>query len=257
MNRTVGVRGATLFEATNVGRRFDDGTEALAGISLSARAGGFVAIVGPSGCGKSTLLRILAGLDRATAGQIDWREGSPNKGDVAFVFQEPTLLPWASLWDNVYLPLRLAGRSRAEAKSAVDDSIRLVGLVGFQQSRPGQLSGGMKMRGSVARALVTQPRLLLMDEPFAALDEITRFRLNDDLLRVWATERCTVLFVTHSVFEAVYLAERVIVMSPRPGRIVGEVAVDLPWPRHAGLRTDLAYAMLCRRVSDLLAETAS
>jgi NitT/TauT family transport system ATP-binding protein len=257
MNSTVRARGAMLFEAVGLSRRFDDGTEALADVSLTARTGGFVAILGPSGCGKSTLLRILASLDGATAGRVDWCDGPPAKGDIAFVFQEPTLLPWSSLWDNIYLPLRLAGRSRAEARSAVDDSIRLVGLDGFAQSRPGQLSGGMKMRASVARALVTGPSLLLMDEPFAALDEITRFRLNDDLLRVWTAQRCTVLFVTHSVFEAVYLAERVIVMSPRPGRIVGEVAIDLPYPRQAALRTELAYAALCRRVSDLLAETAS
>jgi NitT/TauT family transport system ATP-binding protein len=257
MSETGRARGAMVFEANDLGRRFEDGTEALADISLTARAGGFVAILGPSGCGKSTLLRILAGLDSATAGRVVWREGPPAKGDIAFVFQEPTLLPWASLWDNVYLPLRLAGRSRAEARPAVDDSIRLVGLDGFAQSRPGQLSGGMKMRASVARALVTGPSLLLMDEPFAALDEITRFRLNDDLLRIWAAQRCTVLFVTHSVFEAVYLAERVIVMSPRPGRIVGEVPIDLPYPRDAALRTEVAYAAQCRRISELLAESAS
>jgi len=257
MNQTARAPGAALFEAVGVGRRFDDGTEALASVSLSARSGGFVAILGPSGCGKSTLLRILAGLDTATAGRVEWSEGPPAKGDVAFVFQEPTLLPWASLWDNVYLPLRLAGRTRADAAAAVDGAIRLVCLHGFAQARPGQLSGGMKMRASVARALVTGPRLLLMDEPFAALDEITRFRLNDDLLSVWQAQRCTVLFVTHSVFEAVYLAERVIVMSPRPGRIVGDVAIDLPYPRRAALRTEPSYATLCRRVSDLLAETAS
>jgi NitT/TauT family transport system ATP-binding protein len=243
-----------LFEAGGLCRRFANGTEALASVSMTVRPGSFVAIVGPSGCGKSTLLRLLAGLDSATSGNLSWDSQAPKAGDVGFVFQEPTLLPWASVRDNVYLPLRLAGRTRADAAGAIDDAIRLVGLEGFADSLPRQLSGGMRMRVSVARALVTVPRLLLMDEPFAALDEITRFRLNDDLLRIRAASGCTVLFVTHSVFEAVYLAERVIVMSPRPGRLVADIPVDLPVPRPPNLRTDPAYSAICRAVSDRLAE---
>jgi len=249
-------RGETtpLFEAVGLGRRFANGTEALATIGMTVRQGSFVAVLGPSGCGKSTLLRILAGLDAATAGSLVWDSQAPRAGDIGFVFQEPTLLPWATVRDNVYLPLRLAGRTSAEAAGAVDDAIRLVGLDGCADFLPQQLSGGMKMRVSVARALVTTPRLLLMDEPFAALDEITRFRLNDDLLRIWAASGSTVLFVTHSVFEAVYLAERVIVMSPRPGRVVADIPVSLPFPRPPGLRTETAYGAICRTVSERLAE---
>ena len=245
---------APLVEASGLGRRFANGVEALADVRLSVRRGSFIAVVGPSGCGKSTLLRLLAGLDTATAGRLDWHAEAPKAGDIGFVFQEPTLLPWASVRDNVYLPLRLEGQARAAAAGAVDDAIRLVGLDGFADSLPQQLSGGMRMRVSVARALVTRPRLLLMDEPFAALDEITRFRLNDDLLRIWAASGSTVLFVTHSVFEAVYLAERVLVMSPRPGRLVADIPVDLPFPRPPELRTDAAYGAICRAVSARLAE---
>lgn len=245
---------APLFETVGLGRSFADGTQALADIALTVRHGGFVAIVGPSGCGKTTLLRIIAGLEAATSGSLAWNAQAPAAGDIGFVFQEPTLLPWASVRDNIYLPLRLAGRTRAEAAGAVDDAIRLVGLDGFEDSLPRQLSGGMRMRVSVARALVTGPRLLLMDEPFAALDEITRFRLNDDLLRIWAASSATVLFVTHSVFEAAYLAERVVVLSPRPGRVVANIAVNLPFPRTAALRTDAAYGAICRNIADRLAE---
>jgi NitT/TauT family transport system ATP-binding protein len=243
-----------LFEAAGLGRRFANGTDAISNVSMTVGHGSFVAVLGPSGCGKSTLLRLLAGLDTATAGRLDWHSQAPKAGDIGFVFQEPTLLPWASVRDNVYLPLRLAGRTRAAAAGAVDGAIRLVGLDGFADSLPRQLSGGMRMRVSVARALVTVPRLLLMDEPFAALDEITRFRLNDDLLRIWTASGSTVLFVTHSVFEAVYLAERVVVMSPRPGRVVADIPVDLPFPRPPDLRMDAAYGAICRTVSERLAE---
>jgi NitT/TauT family transport system ATP-binding protein len=246
--------GAPLFETVGLCRTYDDGTEALTGIDLTIEAGSFVAVVGPSGCGKSTLLRLLAGLDRPTAGTLRWPEQPPHAGDCGFVFQEPTLLPWASVRDNVYLPLRIAGERRADARDAVADAIRLVGLDGFADSRPAQLSGGMRMRVSVARALVTRPRLLLMDEPFAALDDFTRFRLNDDLLAIRAATGCTVVFVTHSVFEAVYLAERIVVLSPRPGRVTADVAVDLPVPRPPGTRTDAAFGAVCRTVADRLAE---
>lgn len=243
-----------VFKATGLGRVYDDGTEALKGVDLTIEQGGFIAILGASGCGKSTLLRILAGLDNPTTGRLDWTGKPPDAGDTGFVFQEPTLLPWASVRDNVNLPLRLTGRTRpaADASALVEDAIRLVGLDDFAGSRPGQLSGGMRMRVSVARALVTRPRLLLMDEPFAALDEFTRFRLNDDLLAIWQATGCTVVFVTHSVFEAVYLAERIVVLSSRPGQVVADIPNSLPFPRPAGLRTDAAYSAACRVVSDRL-----
>jgi len=245
---------APLFETRGLGRTYDDGTVALKNVDIAVGQGSFVAILGPSGCGKSTLLRILAGLDRPTTGELRWTGHPPNAGDTGFVFQEPTLLPWASVRDNIYLPLRIAGQTRRDAADAVADVIRLVGLDGFAGSRPGQLSGGMRMRVSVARALVTRPRVLLMDEPFAALDEFTRFRLNDDLLAIWAASGCTAVFVTHSVFEAVYLAERIVVLSPRPGRVTADIPVDLPFPRPPGLRTDAVYGAACRAVSDRLSE---
>lgn len=249
-----------LFRTAGLGRVYDDGTEALKGVDLTIGQGSFVSILGASGCGKSTLLRILAGLDRPTSGSLDWSGQPPDAGDTGFVFQEPTLLPWASVRDNVYLPLRLTGRTstgfgstaRDAATDAVTDAIRLVGLDDFAEARPGQLSGGMRMRVSVARALVTRPRLLLMDEPFAALDEFTRFRLNDDLLAIWKATGCTVVFVTHSVFEATYLAERIVVLSSRPGRVAADIPNTLTFPRPPGLRTDAAFAAACRVVSDQL-----
>jgi NitT/TauT family transport system ATP-binding protein len=230
---------------------------ALKDFNVVVGEGEFVSIVGPSGCGKSTLLRMLAGLDSPTAGALDWPGDRPGGGDTGFVFQEATLLPWATVWDNIYLPLRLAGTSRAAAAEAVDAAVALVGLDGFEQSHPRQLSGGMKMRTSVARALVTRPRMLLMDEPFAALDEITRFRLNDDLLRIFEGQRCTVVFVTHSVFEAVYLSQRVVVMSPRPGRVVADHSIDLPQPRRPAMRTGAEFGAICRAVSDDLERSGS
>jgi NitT/TauT family transport system ATP-binding protein len=244
---------ASLFEATGLGRTYDDGTEALKDVDIAVDQGSFVAVLGPSGCGKSTLLRILAGLDNPTTGALRWSGRPPHAGDTGFVFQEPTLLPWASVRDNVYLPLRLAGRSRKEAAGPIAEAIRLVGLDGFAGSRPGQLSGGMRMRVSVARALVTRPRLLLMDEPFAALDESTRFRLNDDLLAIWAASACTAVFVTHSVFEAVYLAQRIVVLSPRPARVTADIPIDLPFPWPPDMRTDAAYGAACRVVTERLA----
>ena len=193
---------------------------------------------------------MLAGLEIPTAGVLDWPAGRPGDGETGFVFQDATLLPWATVWDNIYLPLRLAGGSREASTNEVEAAIKLVGLDGFERSYPRQLSGGMKMRTSVARAVVTKPRMLLMDEPFAALDEITRFRLNDDLLRIFEVQRCTIVFVTHSVFEAVYLSQRVAVMSRRPGRMVADHNIDLTWPRQPSLRASAEFGEICRAVSD-------
>jgi len=234
------------------------GLTALDGVSLEVGHGDFLSLLGPSGCGKSTLLRLIAGLATPTGGAIDWPDGKPAPGDIGFVFQEPTLMPWASVTDNVRLPLRLAPQAGAGRQAASDEAraaLDLVGLADFAAAFPRELSGGMKMRAALARALVTRPRLLLLDEPFAALDEIARFRLNEDLLRIWRERGCTVIFVTHSVFEAAFLSQRVAVLSPRPGRIVAEEQIDLPTLRAAELRTDAAYSAICRKLSERLART--
>ena len=223
---------------------------ALTGLELAVNEHEFVALLGPSGCGKSTALRLIAGLGRPTAGRIAWgAEGGRRKGDVGFVFQEPTLMPWATVFDNVWLPLRLSGRRRRQVRPQVMEALATVGLADFERAYPRELSGGMRMRVSIARALVTRPRLLLMDEPFAALDEITRHRLNDDLLRLWQAQRWTVVFVTHSVFESVYLAQRIVVMAARPGRVVAELPVPAPYPRDETFRMSEPYNDACREVS--------
>jgi NitT/TauT family transport system ATP-binding protein len=211
-----------------------------------------VSLLGPSGCGKSTLLRIVAGLTPPSSGRVRWA-AERLAGGIGFVFQEPTLMPWATVWDNVYLPLRLAGEARQAASARIDSLLAAVGLAGFERVYPRELSGGMRMRVSIARALATEPQLLLLDEPFAALDELTRFKLNEDLLRLWQASGCTILFVTHSVFESVFLSNRIVVMTKRPGRIAADVAVDLDYPRTEALRTEAAYAERCRAVSQLLA----
>jgi len=234
-----------------VGKTFRNGVTALGGIDLAVAPGSFLSLLGPSGCGKSTLLRIVAGLVPPSAGRLE-RHG--RAGRIGFVFQEPTLMPWATVWNNVYLPLRLAGRARAEVASAIAETLAALGLSGFEHAYPRELSGGMRMRVSIARALVTEPNLLLLDEPFAALDEFTRFRLNEDLLRLWQRHHWTVIFVTHSVFESVFLSDSIVIMTPRPGRIAGDVAVDLPYPRAEGLRTAPEYSERCREVSRRLAE---
>jgi NitT/TauT family transport system ATP-binding protein len=238
---------------TSVGRRFPTGTEALRDVSLQVIAGDFVALLGPSGCGKSTLLRLIAGLDRPDTGTLRWAAGTPPQpGDTGFVFQDATLLPWASAEDNVWLPLRLRGVSGDEAADAVASALTRVGLNGFESARPAQLSGGMRMRVSIARALVTKPRLLLMDEPFAALDEFTRHRLQEDLLSLWRDIGCTVVFVTHSIYEAAFLAHRIVLMTPRPGRIGREMTSTLP--HNANTRLDPAYAALVADVSRAMAD---
>jgi NitT/TauT family transport system ATP-binding protein len=232
----------------NVGRRFPNGVEALRDVSLLLHDGDFMALLGPSGCGKSTLLRLIAGLDRPDDGTLRWAAGAPpGPGEIGYVFQDATLLPWATAEDNVWLPLRLRGITRDAARNDIAAVLSRVGLNGFETVRPAQLSGGMRMRVSIARALVTRPRLLLMDEPFAALDEFTRHRLQEDLVALWRDIGCTVVFVTHSIYEAAFLARRIVLMTPRPGRIGQEIASDLP--QTAATRLDPAYAALVAAVS--------
>jgi NitT/TauT family transport system ATP-binding protein len=237
---------------SGVGRHFPSGTEALREVSLRLESGDFLALLGPSGCGKSTLLRLIAGLDQPDNGTLRWDAGAPpGPGEVGYVFQDATLLPWASAEDNVWLPLRLRGVGRDTAQEDVESVLARVGLNGFETARPAQLSGGMRMRVSIARALVTKPRLLLMDEPFAALDEFTRHRLQEDLLDLWSGIGCTIVFVTHSIYEAAFLARRIVLMTPRPGRIGQEIAS--PLPRSADTRLDPAYAALVAAVSHAMA----
>jgi NitT/TauT family transport system ATP-binding protein len=239
---------------SGVGKIFRTGVAALEGIDLEIPERAFLSLLGSSGCGKSTLLRIIAGLAEPTTGTRIWSAGASRPGDIAFVFQEPTLLPWATVADNIYLPLRLAGTARSKAAPRIAEAIAAVGLEGFDGAYPRELSGGMKMRVSIARALVTRPRLLLLDEPFAALDEITRLKLNEDLLRLWHSEGLTVVFVTHSVFESVFLSQLVTVMTRRPGRIAAELAIDMPYPREPGLRMTPEYGAACLAVSQHLTE---
>jgi NitT/TauT family transport system ATP-binding protein len=243
------VSGQTIVALRGVGKTFERGTVALDTLSLEVRNGEFVSLLGPSGCGKSTALRIIAGLSAASQGVVEWPNGA---GQIGFVFQEPTLMPWATIAANVQLPLNLAYADEEVSGKAVMQSLDRVGLSDFADAYPRELSGGMRMRVSIARALVTEPYLLLMDEPFAALDEITRFKLNNDLLGVWQALRRTVIFVTHSVFESVYLSQRIVVMTPRPGRVFTEIVIDAPYPRDERFRTSAEYAGFCRRVAEAL-----
>jgi NitT/TauT family transport system ATP-binding protein len=248
----VGLRGVT--------KTYGNGVMALGPFDLDVRQGEFVSLLGPSGCGKSTALRLIAGLAAPTAGSVqvschvssDAGEARANHA-IGFVFQEPTLMPWTSVRENVRLPLKLANVRPQEAEARVSEALARVGLSDFADAYPRELSGGMKMRASLARALVTDPDILLMDEPFAALDEITRFRLNDDLLTLWRSLGKTVIFVTHSVFESVYLSQRVVVMTQRPGRIGAEIRIETGGPRSDGFRTSAVYADYCRKVSGALA----
>jgi NitT/TauT family transport system ATP-binding protein len=247
--------GPSVIALRDVGKSFASGVVALDRLNLDVRPGEFVSLVGPSGCGKSTALRIIAGLSAPSRGKIEWLEPASaqptGQSRIGFVFQEPTLMPWATVADNVRLPLKLKGQA-ATVHSQVDAALARVGLSDFAESYPRELSGGMKMRASIARALVTEPKLLLMDEPFAALDEITRFRLNNDLLALWRSLGKTVVFVTHSVFESVYLSQRIVVMTPRPGRVFTTLAIDAPYPRDERFRTSAEYAGYCRQASEAL-----
>ena len=248
-----------LLAMQGVRKKFANGLLALDGITLTLPGEPqFLAVLGPSGCGKSTMLRIAANLDAPSAGVVDWpafdRGGEQGSGlNLGYVFQEPTLMPWATIFDNVRLPLRIRGHSGSAVSDRVMDMLGRVGLRDFAHSYPRELSGGMRMRASVARALVTEPRLLLMDEPFAALDEITRTKIEHDLLGLWLSSQFTVVFVTHSVFEAVFLASRIIVLTPRPGRIAADLKIEAPYPRTEEYRMSAAYIAQCREVSEALA----
>lgn len=237
---------------THVSKIYGNGTTALQDLDLQVAEGQFVSLVGPSGCGKSTVLRLIAGLGKLSTGQIRRRESK-----LAFVFQEAALMPWATVEENVRLPLKLAGLSKRAASAAVAEAIALVHLQGFEQAYPRELSGGMKMRVSIARALVTQPEVLLMDEPFGALDEMTRSKLNSDVLDLWLEKKWTVVFVTHNIYEAVYLSNRVVVMAARPGRVVADVAIDYPYPRTEEFRLSALYNDYCRKISQSLALASS
>ncbi len=236
-----------LVALAGVEKRFNNGTQALGRVDLEVARGEFLALLGPSGCGKSTILRLIAGLSAPSAGNVLWEGGHrPEPGDLGFVFQDATLMPWARVLANVALPLTLARVTKREREARARALIEAVGLGGFERALPRELSGGMRMRVSLARALVTKPRLLLMDEPFAALDEITRQRLNEDLLRLRDAEGTTIVFVTHSVAESAFLATRIAIMAARPGRITDTVALDLARPRDRG---SPGYAALCADLS--------
>ena len=251
-------------EVRGVRRDFGGGVVALDGIDLNVAAGEFVAILGPSGCGKSTLLRLIAGLDVPTEGAVSVRAAVTRASDssdpwrshripwIAYVFQDAHLLPWRSVMQNVALPLELRGVARGERTTRAASAIEAVGLADFARKYPAQLSGGMRMRVSLARAMVTSPTLLLLDEPFAALDEITRQRLDEQLLELWRASKMTVIFVTHSTSEAVFLSQRAVVLSKRPGRIVEDRAIELPQDRTGGLRATAEFARETRFIYDAL-----
>ena len=254
--------GKPLVSIQHVSKQFANGTIAVRDVHLDLAAGEFVSLLGPSGCGKSTLLRMIAGLGEPSAGSIDWPTAMHDvsgkaERDLGFVFQDPTLMPWATVMGNVILPLTLKGVPKRQAEERGADMLALVGLKGFETSYPRELSGGMKMRVSIARALVTQPKILLMDEPFAALDEITRHKLNADLLQLWERNRFSAVFVTHSVFESVYLSQRIVVMAARPGRVMADLRIEAPYPRDDLFRTSADYAHWCRIASERLKEAIS
>lgn len=238
---------------SNVSKIYANGTVALQDLNLTIEEGQFVSLVGPSGCGKSTVLRMVSGLGDLSAGHLYWG-GNRTKQRLAFVFQEAALMPWATVQENVRLPLKLAEVPKREAASIVAETLKMVELQGFEHCYPRELSGGMKMRVSIARALVTKPELLLMDEPFGALDEMTRSRLNSDLLHLWQQQQWTAVFVTHNIYEAVFLSNRVVVMAARPGRVVAEVAIEAPYPRTEEFRTSPLFNEYCRQISQALSQ---
>ena len=247
-----------LVSIRSVSKVYPNGTEAIRSFSLDIPSSPqFVSLLGPSGCGKSTLLRMIAGLEAVSGGQIDWPtteydgRGRP-MAEIGFVFQDATLMPWATVFDNVFLPLRLKHQRRKDARDRIMDLLAQVNLEKFAGRYPRELSGGMRMRVSIARALVTRPKVLLMDEPFAALDEITRLRLNNDLLHLWETQKLTVVFVTHSVYKSVFLSDRIVVMASHPGRLTADLPIAAPYPRTEEYRTSSVYNEYCRDVSGWL-----
>ena len=244
-------------EILSAAKTYPNGTHALQPLDLSVPEGEFITLLGPSGCGKSTLLKMVAGLLAPSDGRILlWRQPVTQVEDsghrLSFVFQEATLMPWARVQANVRLPLDLAGVPRDEADARVREVLQMVGLSKFARALPRELSGGMQMRVSIARGLVTRPTLLLMDEPFGALDEITRHRLDAELLDLWRGNKLTVIFVTHSIYEAIYLSTRVVVMAARPGRIVDALRIDEPYPRDASFRVSSAFSGYARYLQDSL-----
>jgi NitT/TauT family transport system ATP-binding protein len=253
---------AAAIDVLSAEKTYPDGTQALQPVNLRIQDGEFVTLLGPSGCGKTTLLKMIAGLLEASNGRVLlWRkpvslsEASPQK--LAFVFQSPTLMPWANVHSNVRLPLDLAHVSRAQADERVTEALKLVGLDGVAARLPRALSGGMQMRVSIARALVTEPELLLMDEPFGALDEITRHKLDAELLGLWSAKKLTVVFVTHSIHEAVFLSNRVVMMAARPGRVVEELRIDEPYPRTADFMVTPEFSRYAKRLQDSLLRASS
>ena len=248
----------TVLEADRVEKTYPNGTHALGGTSTKIRRGEFVSLLGPSGCGKSTLLKMFAGLEAPSSGRIVLRDGEDAAGlasghrSMAMVFQEATLMPWARVAENVRLPLDLAGMHMAESEPRVRDALELVGLSQFAQVYPRELSGGMQMRASIARALAVQPSILLMDEPFGALDEFTRNKLDSDLHALWEQRGFTVVFVTHSIYEAVFLSSRVVVMASRPGRVIANVVIDAPPHRDDSYRVSKPFIDNCRILSEHL-----
>jgi len=236
----------------------DAPVHALADIDLNIHEGEFVSLIGPSGCGKTTLMRVIADLEPISAGQVLVNGVSPHEARLAraygYVFQAPALFPWRTVLSNVTLPLQIQGRSKADSKVIAIEHLERVGLKGFENKYPWQLSGGMQQRVSIARALSFEPKILMMDEPFGALDEITRDRLNEQLQQLWLRERRTVVFVTHSIAEAVYLSSKIVVMSPRPGRIVKVIDSPLPDERHLGLRDTTEFMAVAHEVREALAD---
>lgn len=255
-------KGRLVVKMRSVTKVFSNGTLALSDMSMDIGAGEFVSLLGPSGCGKSTALRIIAGLGRPSSGTIDWPSSRINsrglpEGDVGFVFQEPTLMPWQTVFGNVFLPLRLQGKTKVGSRERIMETLAMVGLEDFADAYPRELSGGMKMRVSIARALITGPKLLLMDEPFAALDEITRQKLNDDVRQLWQRSGVTVIFVTHSVYEATYLSNRIVVMRARPGEVYRDLAMPEAEVRDVHYRSSEEFQASSALVSRTLLEAIS